>query len=626
MESHLKVLSVDAGSSFYKISRYPIGEYFGPVDLGYHLSAKHNSLNIGAGLLGGSIFPGSNRLIFTGFSPCWGGYYISSMGGAALVFDNLGINMLSLVGKAGSPSVMYLNRTHGEEIEVEIHPVDIKSIWKEGRGGFYSVLDYTLERFLQNYKNDPRVLAVGPSAMTTDFGAIGSVPVKHGKNTFVDTWAGRGGFGSKMLQEHGICAIIYGGTYIHEDFRDRKVADSWFEQKYNKKLAVEDIESTTKYRYDPHFNTGGTLGVNYATIGGRLMAFNYRSIFMDEAERVEIHEKFIKEHYLKQFNEETIDKKQQANCGEPCAAVCKKMNEEFKKDYEPYQTMGPLCGIFDMRAAEKLNHRADMYGFDAISVGGVLSWIMECMDEKLLTPEELGVSALPKFSYKEFDIVDDSMHNADLGVALLDNIIQQKGTLNLIHGPRQLAHDLARSKDKKIMDKFVFNAYARRGWMVPNQYWVAGALSPMSVMGKYYMHYGNDFVPPRKLGQKNAERMIKELILDNLGFCRFHRGWAEEMLPDIIESIYGAGMKDKLLKCTRKIASRINSRNSSVCWESERNIDYVFTFLKRKQAVENCTDPELLKWIEYFEKDKHAAALDFWYDIHKGAHETLREF
>ena len=51
-----------------------------------------------------SIFPGSNRLIFTGFSPAWGGFYISSMGGAGLEFDNLGINMLSVVGRAPTPS------------------------------------------------------------------------------------------------------------------------------------------------------------------------------------------------------------------------------------------------------------------------------------------------------------------------------------------------------------------------------------------------------------------------------------------------------------------------------------------------------------------------------------------
>ena len=55
--------------------------------------------------------------------------------------------------------------------------------------------------------------------------------------------------------------------------------------------------------------------------------------------------------------------------------MCKKLHGEFKKDYEPYQTMGPLCGIFDQRAAERLNHHADALGFDAISVGGVLAWL-----------------------------------------------------------------------------------------------------------------------------------------------------------------------------------------------------------------------------------------------------------
>ena len=153
------------------------------------------------------------------------------------------------------------------------------------------------------------------------------------------------------------------GTVIDEDFRDRTVADEWFQNKYNKKLAAKDFEATTKYRFDPKFSTGGTLGVNYATVGGKLIAFNYRSIFMTEDERKSIHEKYILDHYLKQFNEETIQAKQQFTCGEPCTAVCKKMNGEFKKDYEPYQTMGPLCGIFDQRAAEKLNHHADTLGF-----------------------------------------------------------------------------------------------------------------------------------------------------------------------------------------------------------------------------------------------------------------------
>jgi glyceraldehyde-3-phosphate dehydrogenase (ferredoxin) len=306
MGNHLKVLFVAADSGFYRIKRYPLGNFFGPVDLGLHLTAKHNSLNIGAGLLAGSIFPGSNRLIVSGFSPCWGGFYISTMGGAALVFDNLGINLVSLVGKAPMPSILYLNRTHGEEIEVFIEPIDLHATWRKERGGVYALMDHIFDRFGDRYQTSPRILAVGPAAEATDFGGIASVPITAGKLTAIDTWAGRGGFGSKMLQQHGIAAIIYGGTHADEDFRDRKVADEWFREKYDRKLGAKDLEATVKYRHDPKLETGGTFGVNYATIGGRLLAFNYRTIYMTEDQRLDLHRKFIVDHYLRQFNEETI--------------------------------------------------------------------------------------------------------------------------------------------------------------------------------------------------------------------------------------------------------------------------------------------------------------------------------
>lgn len=624
MNVTLKVLLIDAGTSFYRIDHYKLGEFFGPVDLGLHLSGKYNSLNIGTGLLAGSIVPGSNRLIFTGFSPCWGGFYISSMGGAGLVFDNLGINMLSIVGKAPVPSILYLNRNHGEEIHVKVDPVDVQNVWREGEGGIYSLMKHALDRYGDRYANDPRVLATGPASAATDVGAICSVPIRGGELSNVDTWAGRGGFGTKLLGEHGIASIIYGGTFAEEDFRDRKVADQWFVDKYQMKLAAKDMEATTKYRFDPKFETGGTFGVNYATVGGSLLSFNYTSIYMDETDRQEMHEKLILHHYLKQFNEETIKPKHQKNCGEPCAAVCKKMHGKYKKDYEPYQTMGPLSGIFDQRAAEKLNHRADMYGFDAISVGGVLSWLMELLYEKKITPQELGVDNIPLFSTRDFDVVSSSMHNAEIGVAILDSIIEKRGIIDLTEGARKFAHWLSRQKGKKILDSFVYTAYARKGWMVPNQYWTPGALSPSAIMGKYYMHYSQEFFPPRELGRKAASRLRGELIMDNLGICRFHRIWAEEMLPEIIESLYG--LKATFIQNNHITASRINSRNASVFWEPERNIDLVYSFLKRKQLVDNNHDPELVKWINSFEKDKHEAALNFWYDMHKGVQESLREF
>lgn len=625
MDTHQKVLFVDAGTGFYRIDRFGVGEpFFGPVDLGLHLAGTYNSLNIGAGLLAGSIIPGSNRLIVNGFSPCWGGFYISTMGGAALVFDNLGLNMLCVVGKAPTPSILCLNRSGGEEVEVSVVPVELHEVWNRGRGGVYSLMDHVLDRFGERYATDPRILAVGPAAEATDFGAIVSAPIIKGQLTHVDTWAGRGGFGSKLLQDHQLAAVIYGGTFVDEDFRDRKVADQWFVDKYDKRLKAKDLETTTKYRFDPQFQTGGTFGVNYTTVGGNLMFFNYRSIYATEEERLEVHEKFIVNHYLKQFNEETIKPRKQHTCGEPCAAVCKKMRGEYKKDYEPYQTMGPLSGVFDQRAAEKLTRHADTYGFDAISAGGVVSWLMECMSRRLLTPEELGVTDYPVFSPQGFDVVSDSMHNADIGVALLDSIIHRQGIVNLEEGAREFARRLSNDKGNDVLAPFVFTGFARKGWMVPNQYWTPGVLSPMAIMGKYYMYYGYDFVPPRELGHRNAQQLKKELILDNVGMCRFHRGWGEGMIPDIIESLYG--LKDRFMRQLAVTAGRINARNSSVFWESDRNIDYVYTFLKRKQTVEHVRDAELETWIKRFETDKQEAALGFWYEIHKGILESLREF
>lgn len=624
METTQKALFIDPSTGFYKVKRYKVGDYFGPVDLGLHISGRTQSINFGVGLFAGSILPGSNRLVFTGFSPCWRSFYVSSMGGAGLVFDNLGINLVSLVGKSALPSILYLNRFHGEEIEVEVQPVDLHAIWAGGRTGAYALMDHVLERFGPRFAGEYRAFAVGPAAEVTDFGGIVSAPVKDGKATDVDTWAGRGGLGSKLLQEHGIAAVVYGGTVVDEDFRDRKVADEWFEAKYEQKLAVKDFEATTKYRFDPKFETGGTLGVNFASLGGRMIAFNYRTIFWSEEERKSLHEKLVLGHYLKQFNEETIAEKSQATCGEPCSAVCKKLRGEYKKDYEPYQSLGPLCGVFDQRAAERLNRASDAAGFDAISLGGVIAWLMDCLDSGDLGPEDLGVSRLPRWKMEGFDPVADSEHNAQLGLEFVDAILGKRGIIDLSEGPRKWGRSVRRSRGPRILDRFVYTANGRRGWMVPNQYWTPGVLAPMAIMGKYYMHYGADFLPPRKLGRVCADRLKKELGMDDAGLCRFHRAWGEEMMPEAIGSVYG--LKDQYLSAVAVAASRINSRNSAVFWESERNIEFVRSYLRRRRDAEGDASPELASLIAAFDADPAAAALDYWFEVRKGIDESLRDF
>ena len=122
---------------------------------------------------------------------------------------------------------------------------------------------------------------------------------------------------------------------------------------------------------------------------------------------------------------------------------------------------------------------------------------------------------------------------------------------------------------------------------------------------------------------KCAERMVKELVMDNAGFCRFHRQWAEEMVPEILGSVFG--VKDGFMERIRNTASRINSRNAAVFWESERNTDLVLTFLERRRDVEKDASLELARWIDFFRKDRKEAALEFWFETRKGIDESLRE-
>jgi glyceraldehyde-3-phosphate dehydrogenase (ferredoxin) len=381
-----KALHVDLSSGYYRMERIRDPGVLGPVDFGFREWARSGALCLGGGAFMGSILPGSNRLIVTGQSPCWEGFYVSTIGGAAAIFDNTGLSYVALRGRCPSPSALVLRREHQEETEVQIAPVDIDAVWRACGGpaegadaGFRALERHLWERFAGSFSTPPRVLAVGPAAFATDFGAIGSSKIGSQGPTHVECWAGRGGLGSRLAREHDLVGVVYGGSVVDIDLDDRKLADAYFEKRYAMRMALKDQEATRKYRYDPDLQTGGTLGVNFAKLKDKLFFFNYRSVGWPKERRLAVHRDLVLGRYLAQFNEETIARKSFSQCGEPCPAVCKKMRGPYKKDYEPYQALGPQCGIFDQRQAERVVGLADAMGFDAIQAGGVVSWLLELL-------------------------------------------------------------------------------------------------------------------------------------------------------------------------------------------------------------------------------------------------------
>ncbi len=607
----------------------------GPVDFGWREYRKGPEVfTFGEGKLASSAIPGSRRLVFCAYSDQWEGFYISSMGGAAHTFQHVGVEYVSLRGRAEQPSVLLLNN-HGEGPVWRLEPVpDYRELWREYTYnserliGIYALQRALLDRFGGEYNpRRVRVAVVGPAAEMTREGAIGSNTIKKGEMQAVVDWAGRGGLGSRLFRQHNIVAIMFGGDYVDPHAPKAKELNPYFEEHFGDKMVKVDMAMTTKYHYDPKIESGGTFGSNYTNLKDKVMTFNYRSTKRTMAERLRHHKLFIVDHYLKQFNEETIKPKKFDHCGEPCSVACKKLKDRYKKDYEPYHALGPQCGVFDQRAAEVLNDYADAMGFDAIQIGGMVAWIMECVAVGLMDPEQFGFPPASELKFAhftddpaEFDLVEDSMKNARYAMAVIRAILEDERAALFRDGIRPAAETL---KDCGCFDRAVYLANGEKGYMVPNQYWVPGMGAPMPIMGKYYVYYGADFLPPEDLGRKNVERMVHELINDNCGQCRFHRGWSESLLPVIMNHRFGLNVdyKEHHFRLAKEIYDHQGDRG--VPWQTRRMAEMLEGYLVYVAKKPTSTE-EQARWPQVDPEDPVGSAQAFWRAIKEGIDRTFR--
>jgi glyceraldehyde-3-phosphate dehydrogenase (ferredoxin) len=602
---------------------------------------RSNVLTFGGGPLAGSRIPGTRRLVFCGYSPSWEGFYVSSMGGAAYIMHRVGVDFICLEGQAPLDSVLILNHNHGE-IHVRLEPINPDLIWAgyadpDGNAllGFYALQQYVYDKYGSEYDGDwVRVFAVGPAARNTTEGIIGSNHIKKGRITPIDDWAGRGGLGSRLLQNHRIAACIFGGDWEDPDLKDSKEIDSYFQQYYGESMMKVDLGATEKYRYVPGFQTGGTLGVNLHTGEDKLFSFNYASIYETDEARLNQQQEFIADHYLKQFNEESIETKNFAHCGEPCSVACKKYVAIYKKDYEPYHALGPQIGVFDQRAAEHINHFVDAMGTDAIQMGGTVAWIMELIWKGLLPADDFGLPPREEMDFdfapgggegeerqakreKEFEIVADSARNAAYAQKVVEMILLSEAGAPFRQGMRAAARHLDALYGTRTTQHAVFTSHGANGNMAPNQYWVPGMFAPMPMMGKYFVYYGVDYVPPRELGKKCVERMVYELFSENTGVCRFHRKWVEAIVDEILAAHYKypVDYKSHQFELARQIYA---AEGEAVgMWESERTVDIVWKFLE-KWEVHGLANESLHDWVRRFRADKWAAARAYWQEISLG--------
>jgi glyceraldehyde-3-phosphate dehydrogenase (ferredoxin) len=149
-------------------------------------------------------------------------------------------------------------------------------------------------------------------------------------------------------------------------------------------------------------------------------------------------------------------------------------------------------------------------------------------------------------------------------------------------------------------------------------------LSPMPMMGKYFVHYGVEFMSPDALGRKNVERMTYELFSENSGICRFHRKWSETITDEILRAHYqglDADYKAYQFQLAREIFEREAPKIGY--WESERVIDMVMGYLQQWES-DGLRTPELMDWLKRFHEDRHGAAKAYWQAVFDGIRSAFR--
>lgn len=579
----------------------------------------------GKGAFAGSALPGAHRLMFVFRSPLWGGVFPSAMGGAAYQFQRVGIDFVTIEGKAEKPTVIIL-RNDGESISVEFHQIEeekLLEIWRgyKGEEGVYAFTQYLMDHLGQEFEGmEYRIACVGPAAMNTNFGAIFSQTLRKGRRlTGSEDWAARGGSGSVLLRAHNVAAIIFGGKagkkFPGEDISKMANVKPIVEGIHKKPMFEVIGEKTVKYKYNPKLKTGGTFGGNYPAEGDFVPILNWQMPYIPKEERIKIHENIMK-HYWEPFNREAIETRKWTTCGEPCPVACKKYANGHHIEYEPREANGPLSGSITLRASDISVHAVDAMGFDAIEFGGMAAWVLELVHRGFLKPEEVGISGMPEFT-KEALIekpVETSEVNAKLVAELAHRVAFAENEIaRLIGSGKRKASIILDEKFKdrlpygeSFKDYGVFTPLGEDGEITPTMYWAIGNYIPYPIQGRYWTFYQfGVFLEPEELAQKSLASAIWEFWYDNIGWCRFHRGWMKPLLKALFMEAYGENvdMEEHSKKQLRKLVNYAKKAGyEPVFWDSMRVIDLI---ARGSEEFGN------EKWAERFRVDKVGTAKEY---------------
>jgi aldehyde:ferredoxin oxidoreductase len=215
--------------------------------------------------------------------------------------------------------------------------------------------------------------------------------------------AGRGGMGAVMGSKN-LKAIAVRGHYKPEVAEPERLKDlrQWL-------LAHRELWAGFN-----ELGTGG--GMEAGVVTGNLPVRNFLDGEFSNA-------KDISAEVLR----DTIRVKMESCWG--CPIRCKKVVKDDAPysidpayggpEYETLASLGSNCGISDLKAIAKGNELCNAYSLDTISMGDVISFAMECFENKLFTREETGGIEL-------------TFGNAEAMLKIIELVVKREGIGDLL--------------------------------------------------------------------------------------------------------------------------------------------------------------------------------------------------
>ncbi len=359
--------------------------------------SSDNELIFVTGPLTGTTAPTSSRFGIITKSPATGTYLDAYCGGFfGQKIKYAGYDAMVVKGAALKPSIIVIDDS---DIRIE----DASQIWGK------TTLDST-NYLMDKYGADIKTVVIGPAGER-------KVPIA---GIFSDLRTlGRGGAGAVMGSKNLKAITVRGSGSIQLENQDGFEEAVW--------VAHRMLRMSSQVKRLTTDGTANILELINAT--GALPTRNFQSGEFEESE------KLTGEYWSKHYWVKTTAC---YGCPIACTKIAKSKTRDITIDGPEYETIfaiGSNCGVTDHEAIIYTNYLCDLYGIDTISLGGIVAFVMELFQKKMISKAEL-------------DGIEANWGSGDALIQLTEKIAKGEGIGELLcKGVKAIAKEFSGSED-----------------------------------------------------------------------------------------------------------------------------------------------------------------------------------